>query len=199
MANTEATARPEWADKIKERDFKGVTFYDILPLLADYDALGKVMDAMMDLADAGIREITGDKDMDMRRDNGQVDLIVSTESRGFLFGPTIATNNGLGFVPARKPGKTPGDTACVEYGKEYGEDALEMQKGLIPKDARVVIIDDLVASGGTIKATAQLIEDMGGKVVQIVTLIELQHLDVPKQGREVLEEAGYRLFSLLKY
>lgn len=194
MSEHTTTQQPAWAEKIQVCEFQGVKkFYDIIPLLADARAFGEAVDSMLNLADDSI----GNGDISQPDDDGNpvVDLVASTEARGFLLGPTMACPNNLGFVPLRKPGKTPGNTATVAYGKEYGQDSLELQKGLIWKGAKVLIVDDLLATGGTLEAAAKLIEDQGGEVVGIIVLIELTELG----GRELLEKAGYELFSVLQY
>lgn len=188
MSNHTSTKRPNWAERIRICEFKGVNgFYDILPLLADSNAFGNAMDDLVVLIDEGLGRSYSAED--------EADLIVSTEARGFLFGPAIASYNNLGFVPVRKPGRTPGSTSTVNYGNEYGNDTLELQNGLIKQGDRVIIVDDLIATGGTLEATAKMIEDQGGTVLEIATLIELTELG----GRKRLEAAGYKLYSVLQY
>lgn len=187
MSDHTSTQRPDWAEKIATCEFRGVKFYDILPLMADGVAFGRAMDDLINLVDEGLGQDCSAED--------DADLIVGTEARGFLFGPAIANYNNLGFVPVRKPGKTPGSTSTVSYGNEYGTDTLELQKGLIKPGDCVIIIDDLIATGGTLEATAKMIEDQGGIVLEIVTLIELSKLG----GRKRLEDAGYKLYSVLQY
>lgn len=196
-----ATAKrtPEWAEKIKVCEFQGVNkFYDILPVLADRLAFNGAINALI----GTIEDRLGGKlyrshyeENDRQAGRGVADLIVSTEARGFLLGPAVAYHNNLGFVPVRKPGKTPGQTSTMAYGKEYGNDTIELQKGLIQPGARVVIIDDLIATGGTLAATAKLVEDQGCDVILIAALVELTELG----GAEMLAEAGYPMVSVLKY
>lgn len=174
---------PWWASRITTSNFQGVTFYDIMPLFYDHDLLSPVL---TDLAN---------QVMSIIPDTGEYGYIVSTEARGFLFGPQVAWSADWGFVPARKPGKLPGETISVTYGKEYGEDTLEIQKNAIVPGTPVVIVDDLIATGGTLKATTDLVRKLGGDVVGIVTLIELTQLG----GRQLLEDAGYELRSLVKF
>lgn len=174
------TAPPAWAKKINVYEFHGVEkFYDIMPLLADRTTLRQVILGLEDLVKTG----------------PQPDLVVSTEARGFLFGPTIACKLGMGFVPLRKPGKLPGEIISTDFSTEYSTDAFEMQSDAISKGDTVVLLDDLIATGGTLGAAAQLVENRGGKVVKIVSLIELTTL----HGREILEQAGYEVATLLQY
>lgn len=176
---------PWWASHITTSNFQGVTFYDIMPLFYDHDTLDPVL---TDLANQAVNLIPS-------ADIGDSGYVVSTEARGFLLGPHVAWFTNWGFVPARKPGKLPGETISVTYGKEYGKDTLEIQKNAITPGAPVILVDDLIATGGTLKATADLVHDLGGKIVGIVTLIELTEL----HGRQLLKDAGYELRSLVKF
>lgn len=123
----------------------------------------------------------------------EVDLIVGPEARGFLMGTPVAYALGVGFVPVRKPGKLPSEIISCSYGLEYGEDTLEIHKDSIKKGQKVAIVDDLLATGGTMEATAKLIEKLGGEVVSMQFLIELKSL----KGRENLSK--YDVNSLVKY
>lgn len=123
----------------------------------------------------------------------EVDLIVGPEARGFLMGTPVAYALGVGFVPVRKPGKLPSETISYSYGLEYGEDTLEIHKDSIKKGQKVAIVDDLLATGGTMEATAKLIEKLGGEVVSMQFLIELELL----KGRENLSK--YDVNSLVTY
>lgn len=123
----------------------------------------------------------------------EVDLIVGPEARGFLMGTPVAYALGVGFVPVRKPGKLPSEIISYSYGLEYGEDTLEIHKDSIKKGQKVAIVDDLLATGGTMEATAKLIEKLGGEVVSMQFLIELKSL----KGRENLSK--YDVNSLVKY
>lgn len=123
----------------------------------------------------------------------KVDIVVGPEARGFIIGCPVAYALGVGFVPVRKEGKLPRETIKAEYGKEYGKDALTIHKDAIKKGQRVLIIDDLLATGGTIEATIELVERLGGIVAGIAFLIELTYLN----GRQNLE--GYDLLSLIKF
>ncbi len=123
----------------------------------------------------------------------QPDIILGPESRGFLFGAPLAYHLGIGFVPVRKPGKLPAETESIEYSLEYGTDILEVHKDAILPGQKVVICDDLLATGGTVEASAKLVEKLGGQVVGICFLIELTYLE----GIQRINE--YDVFSILKY
>jgi adenine phosphoribosyltransferase len=120
-------------------------------------------------------------------------VVVEPEARGFLIGTPVAYSLGVGFVPVRKKGKLPGDTIQIEYELEYGFDVLEMHKDVIKHGQRVAIVDDLLATGGTIEAVAKLVESDGGEVVSLNFIIELTEL----KGREKLN--NYEIFSLVEY
>ena len=154
----------------------GVSFKDVSPLLADPEALAQLVD---DLA-AWCRE---------RRP----DLVVGAEARGFILGAAIAKEVGCGFVPARRPGKLPPETLTATYQLEYGENTLELHKEAIGSGARVVIHDDVLATGGTVEAIAGLVEQLGGEVVGICFISELTFLE----GRSRL--ADYDLHALITY
>ena len=154
----------------------GVGFKDITPLLLDPDALKQAVH--------GLAEWTAAR---------KPDLILGAEARGFLLGGAVACEVGCGFVPARRPGKLPPETVSARYMLEYGENALEVNADAIARGARVVIHDDVLATGGTVNAIAGLVEQLGGHVVGINFVIELTFLN----GREKL--GGYDLFSLLSY
>jgi adenine phosphoribosyltransferase len=126
-------------------------------------------------------------------DYDEVDVIVGIESRGFIFGAALAALMGIRFVPARKAGKLPGETEKFEYGLEYGTDTLEIHKDAIKPGQRVAIVDDLLATGGTMEAAAKLIEKIGGEVVSMQFLIELEEL----KGKDKL--SNYHINSLIKY
>ncbi len=165
--------------KIREiPDFpkKGVSFKDITTLLKD----GKVFKYLIEKLSDQLRDLN-------------IDIIAAPEARGFLIGTPIAYNLGIGFVPIRKPGKLPAETISREYELEYGMDLLEIHKDAIKPGQRVALIDDLLATGGTVLASAKLIEELGGEVVTINFIIELCYLD----GKDVLE--GYKVESLIQY
>ncbi|MBN9648464.1 MULTISPECIES: adenine phosphoribosyltransferase [Terrisporobacter] len=155
---------------------EGISFKDITTLLQDGKALKFAID-----------EIIADlKDKD-------VDLIVGPEARGFLMGTPVAYGMGVGFIPVRKPGKLPWEIESYEYDLEYGSNKLEIHKDAIKPGQKVAIVDDLLATGGTMEAAAKLIEKLGGEVVSMQFLIELEDLD----GRAKL--AKYNVNSLIKY
>ncbi len=154
----------------------GILFYDITTLLKDPEGLRRVLDAFHE----------------PYRDQ-KIDKVVGMESRGFIFAPTLAYQLGAGFVPVRKPGKLPAETISESYELEYGTDSLEMHKDAIGPGERVLIVDDLIATGGTAQATARLVEDAGGEVAGFGFLVELTFL----AGREKVK--GYEVTSLLAY
>ena len=165
--------------KIREvQDFPtpGVGFKDVTPLLADPAALRQ---AVGDLADW-----VKSKD---------ADVVLGAEARGFWIGSAIAIEAGVGFVPARRPGKLPPETVSASYVLEYGENSLELHPELIPRGARVIIHDDVLATGGTVEAIRGLVEQLGGVVVGACFIIELTFLG----GREKL--AGMDLHALISY
>jgi adenine phosphoribosyltransferase len=125
--------------------------------------------------------------------DASIDVVVGIEARGFIFGGAVAYQLGVGFVPARKPGKLPADTVRAEYSLEYGTDAVEMHRDGIAQGQRVLIVDDLLATGGTAAATAKLVEELGGEVVAIAFLIDLTFL----KGRDKL--GGHEVSSLVEY
>jgi len=122
-----------------------------------------------------------------------IDKVVGIESRGFFFAPSLAYNLNTGFVPVRKKGKLPAETVSASYELEYGEDILEMHKDAIAQNQRVLIVDDLIATGGTAAATARMVRQLGGEVVALAFIVELEALN----GAAKLE--GYEVFSMLKY
>lgn len=154
----------------------GILFKDITPVLADPHALREVIDAMA----AAVREF-------------QPDLIVGIESRGFIFGVPVAYALGLGFSPVRKVGKLPHTTVRREYALEYGTNTVEMHTDAIQPGQRVVIVDDLLATGGTAEAAGLLVEDLGGEVVGYCFLVELEFLNGRQRlpGRNVTAMVTY--------
>lgn len=155
---------------------KGIIFRDVTPLLADKEAYQESINLLVQFA----------KDKN-------VDVVVGPEARGFLFGCPVATKLNAGFVPVRKPGKLPRETISKEYDLEYGSNEIFMHSDSIQKGQNVLIIDDLLATGGTVNAAVSLIEEMGGNVVGIAFLIELEAL----KGKELLKD--YDVYSVLKY
>jgi len=154
----------------------GILFYDITTLLKDKCGFRAVID--------GLRHHYQD---------AQVDTILGIEARGFIFAPALAYALGAGFVPVRKPKKLPAECVTIAYDLEYGKDSLEMHKDAIANGHRVLIIDDLLATGGTAAAAAQMVQNVGGAVAGIGFVIELSFL----KGRQKL--GGFDVFSLLQY
>lgn len=155
---------------------EGISFKDITTLIGDGEALRASVD--------GFVEYLKDKN---------IDLVVGPEARGFIFGVPVAYALGVGFVPVRKPGKLPAETVEVQYDLEYGTDCLQIHKDAIKPGQRVAIVDDLLATGGTISAVAKLVEEAGGEVVSLGFTIELTGLN----GRDKLK--GYDIMSLVDY
>ena len=154
----------------------GILFYDITTLLKDAHGLHTLICGLAD-----------------HYEDNRPDVVVGIEARGFVFGPALAYRLGVGFVPVRKPKKLPAATASVTYDLEYGADTLEIHRDAVEPGQRVLIMDDLLATGGTAAATVRLIEGLGGKVHGLSFVIELEFL----RGREKLP--GYDIFSLLQY
>jgi len=155
----------------------GILFYDITTLLKDADAFKRIIDILSDrYRDRGITKILG------------------IDSRGFIFAPCVAYNLGAGFVPVRKKGKLPAETLSVDYELEYGSNTIEIHKDSLEPGEKVVIIDDLIATGGTASATAQMVEELGAELVEMAFMIELSFLDGTKRLPR-----GTEVFSILKY
>ena len=154
----------------------GINFYDITTLLKHPEGFRRTIDAL-------VAQFEGDK----------VDTVVGIEARGFIFAPAMAYRLGTGFVPARKPGKLPSQCASVSYDLEYGQDALQIHSDAVGAGHRVLIADDLLATGGTAAAVVKLVEQLGGEVVGLAFVVELEFLS----GRQRLE--GYDVRSLIKY
>lgn len=166
----------EYITSINDFPKKGIIYRDVTSVLEDKNGLKLAIDSMQDLI----------KNIDF-------DVVVAPESRGFIFGMPIAYNLNKGFVPVRKPGKLPREVISQDYELEYGSSTLQMHKDAIKKGDRVVIIDDLIATGGTTQAIVKLVEKLGGKVVLICSLIELVDL----KARELLKE--YNIKSCVKF
>lgn len=154
----------------------GINFYDITTLLKHPDGLRRTVDALA-------AEFEGEK----------VDTVIGVEARGFIFAPALAYHLRAGFVPVRKPRKLPAECASISYELEYGEDTLEIHRDAIGDGHRVIIADDLLATGGTARAVVDLVESLGGRIVGLVFVVELEFLP----GRKKLE--GYDIRSLIKY
>ena len=161
---------------VKDFPKKGIEFRDITPLMLD----GKAYKHASNL----ITEFAREK---------LADVIVGPEARGFIFGCPVANNLNIGFAPVRKPNKLPRETVSISYELEYGENVLSIHKDSIKKGDKVVIIDDLLATGGTMQASIKLVEELGGVVVGLAFLIELDDLN----GRDLLK--GYDVLSLIHY
>ncbi|HLL70756.1 MAG TPA: adenine phosphoribosyltransferase [Pyrinomonadaceae bacterium] len=154
----------------------GINFYDITTLLKEPEGLRLTVDALSS----------------QFRDE-KADVVLGIEARGFIFAPALAYHLNAGFVPVRKPKKLPAETARVSYALEYGEDTLEIHRDAVTQGQRVIIADDLLATGGTARAAVDLVESLGGVVAGLVFVVELEFLP----GRAKL--AGYDVRSLIKY
>jgi len=160
---------PDWPKK-------GILFYDLTTLLKNGQAFRKAVEALVDPFKSK-----------------PVDVVVGIEARGFIFAPTVAYLLNAGFVPVRKPGKLPAKTHTVTYELEYGTDSLEIHRDAIRPGQRVLIVDDLIATGGTARAVAEMVERMGGNLLGLAFLVELDFL----HGREKLSR--YDVLSILRY
>jgi adenine phosphoribosyltransferase len=154
----------------------GILFYDITTLLKNPTGFRGIIDGLKD-----------------HYSGAKVDVVVGIEARGFIFAPALAYALGAGFVPVRKPKKLPAENVSVTYDLEYGTDSLEMHKDALDEGKRVLIVDDLLATGGTAAAAARMVTGLGGEVVGMGFVVELTFL----HGRQKL--AGYDVFSLLQY
>lgn len=166
----------EYVRSIPDFPEKGIIFRDVTSVIQDADGLHLAIDGLQNILD-GV----------------DFDVVVGPESRGFIFGVPVAYNMHKAFVPVRKKGKLPCETVSQEYALEYGTATIEMHKDSIRPGQKVVIIDDLIATGGTTEAIIKLVEQLGGKIVKIVFLMELEGL----KGRDKL--AGYSMDSVIKY
>ncbi len=154
----------------------GINFYDITTLLQDAAGLEQTIDALTEQC----------RGLD-------IDMVIGVESRGFIFGAPLAYQLGVGFIPVRKPNKLPSEKVAVSYDLEYGQDTLEMHKDAIGEGHNVLIVDDLLATGGTARAVVDLVEGVGGKVAGLHFVVELNFL----KGREKFD--GYDVKSLVNY
>ena len=166
----------KYVAEIQDFPIEGILFRDVTPLMQDKDAYKACIDALIEYG----KKVNAD-------------LIIGPEARGFLFGCPVAYGLNVGFVPIRKPGKLPRETINVSYDLEYGSNVLHMHKDAIKPGQRVLIVDDLLATGGTVAAATKIVEELGGTVAGIAFVIELEDL----KGRELLE--GYDVLSLMKY
>jgi len=157
---------------------EGIMFRDITTLIKDADGLKDAVDEFV------------------KRYQGKgIDFVAGIESRGFIFGSVIAYQLGVGFVPIRKKGKLPGEVETVTYTTEYSTDTIEIHKGALPPGANVLLVDDLIATGGSALAAAELIEKCGAKVMEVALLIDLPDLG----GKKKLEEKGYKVFTMIEF
>ena len=166
----------DYIESIPDFPSEGILFRDVTPLMKDGEAFKFACDEIRNFA----------------KEKG-AEVVAGPESRGFLVGCPIAYALNIGFVPVRKPGKLPREAISCTYDLEYGTNELQMHKDAIKKGQKVIVVDDLLATGGTVEATIKLVEQLGGEVVGCAFLIELEAL----KGREKLK--GYDVFSLLKY
>ena len=166
----------EYVRDIPDFPTEGIMFRDITPMLKDPTALAYVVDAFTE-----------------RYSRRQVDVVVAIEARGFLFGSPVAYRLGKPLIPARKQGKLPYESIKTEYSLEYGTNVVEMHTDAVAPGASVLIVDDVLATGGTLAATARLVELAGGRVEEAALVIELEQLG----GRKRLR--GYDVFSLIQY
>ncbi len=166
----------EYVRSIPDFPEKGIIFRDVTSVIQDADGLHLAIDGIQNILD-GV----------------DFDVVVGPESRGFIFGVPVAYNMHKAFVPVRKKGKLPCETVSQEYALEYGTATIEMHKDSIRPGQKVVIVDDLIATGGTTEAIIKLVEQLGGEVVKIAFLMELEGL----KGRDKL--AGYSMDSVIKY
>ena len=166
----------EYVRSIPDFPEPGIIFRDVTSILQDADGLHMAVDSLIDMV----------KDLDY-------DLVIGPESRGFIFGVPVAYAQHKGFVPVRKKGKLPCETIAMEYDLEYGQATIEMHKDAIRPGQKVIIVDDLIATGGTTEAIVKLIEQLGGQVVKICFVMELAGLN----GREPLK--GYDVDSAIIY
>lgn len=166
----------DYIASIPDYPSEGIIFRDISPLMADGQAYREATKQIVDYAK-----------------EKQIDMVVGPEARGFIVGCPVAFELGVGFAPVRKKGKLPRKTIEVAYEKEYGEDILTLHEDAIKPGQRVLICDDLLATGGTIKATTDLVEQLGGEVVGCAFLIELMEL----KGRKLIEQ--YDILTLMEY
>ncbi len=155
---------------------EGILFKDVMPLIADPEYFAESIHRLAEWARPR-----------------EPDLVLGAEARGFIFGGALAYELGAGFVPARKPGKLPWETVEATYDLEYGTDSLQVHRDAIAEGTRVIVLDDVLATGGTAKAKCELVEQLGGTVAGVVFLIELTFL----HGRDRL--AGYDVHSLIQY
>ncbi|MCL2134277.1 MAG: adenine phosphoribosyltransferase [Candidatus Bathyarchaeota archaeon] len=176
MSKNDAKQKNDLKDKLRSTNFKGVCFWDITPILKDPTYFRQVIQQLAEYFKTK-----------------KIDVIVSSEARGFIIGAPLAYELGVGFVPIRKKGKLPFDCINLTYEKEYETDTIQIQEDAISKGQNVLLIDDLLATGGTIKANINLVEKLGGNIVGLGFLIELEYLD----GRKFIGNE-FDVFSLIQ-
>ena len=157
---------------------QGIMFRDITTLLKDSEGFNHMVELLVERY----------KDM-------KIDIIAGIESRGFITGAVLAHRLGVGFVPIRKPGKLPAETVSEEYELEYGKDKIEMHTDAIQKGDSVLLVDDLIATGGTLLAACNLVKKLGGNIIECSLVIDLPDL----KGKQKVEEAGYKVFNLVHF
>ncbi|MBI4738376.1 adenine phosphoribosyltransferase [Candidatus Woesearchaeota archaeon] len=157
---------------------QGIMFRDVTTLLKDGEGFNHLIDLLV-----------------KRYDGEDIDLVAGIESRGFITGAALAHRLGVGFVPIRKAGKLPSQTISVEYTLEYGTGKLEVHTDAIPPTSKVLIVDDLLATGGTALAACELVRNLGGQVVECSFIVDLPDLG----GKKKLESAGYRVFNVVEF
>ena len=157
---------------------QGVMFRDITTLLKDSEGFKHMIDLLVERY----------KDM-------KIDVVVGIESRGFITGSILAHRLGLGFVPIRKPGKLPAETVSEEYELEYGKDKIEIHKDAISEGSKVLLVDDLIATGGTALAACNLIKKLGGEIIECSFIVDLPDIG----GKKKLLDAGYKVFNLVEF
>jgi adenine phosphoribosyltransferase len=162
---------PDWPKE-------GIMFRDITTLIQDKEGL-KVM-----------TEILVERYKEMK-----IDAVAGVEARGFIMGSIIAERLNIGFIPIRKAGKLPPETISEEYEKEYGKDKLEIKKGAVEKGSKILLVDDLLATGGTVLAACNLLEKVGGEIMECSFIIDLPDIG----GREIVEQKGYKVFNLIEF
>ncbi|GAA5855050.1 hypothetical protein JCM5353_005674 [Sporobolomyces roseus] len=166
---------------------EGITFLDVFPLLADPQAFETLITHFLH----HITSVTLPELREQQGENAKIDALVGLDARGFLFGPILAQRLQAGFVPVRKAGKLPGKCLSASYEKEYGVDSFEMQEGSIKSGSNVIIIDDLIATGGSAKAAGELVEKCGSTVIENLFVIEIEFL----KGKDVLKGDTYSIIK----
>ena len=162
---------PDWPKQ-------GVMFRDVMSLLRDVEGTNRMYNLLV-----------------KRYECNKPDVVVGIESRGFIIGSVLAHKLGVGFVPVRKPGKLPGEVEFIDYATEYSTDRIEIQKGSIMPGTKVLVVDDLIATGGSMLAGCNLVKKLGGRIMECCAVIDLPDL----KGSGKIEEAGYKVFKLINF